>query len=260
MHRRSVRGLVSLGLALAATAFVIAQTGAVSINVANDPDHGSYLVDGEGMALYMFANDAEGESSCTGGCAEAWPPVLADGDVAAGAGAAASLLSTIERPDGSQQVAYSGMPLYYFANDAEAGETNGQGVNDVWFLVSNYGTAIMPPVPEEEEAEDATASAGEIEPMLLSQLTSEGNAVYAQNCAVCHGARGEGGGGGPPLDGADLSDDRSTIRQVLRGSGHMPAFGSTLDDFEIAAVVTYVRSSWGNDFAPVAEEEVASYR
>ena len=255
MRIRAAFGVFVLFASLSTT--VLAQSGAVTVNVANDATHGSYLVDGEGTPLYVFADDAEGQSTCTGACAEAWPPLLTDGEVAAGPGVAASLLSTIERPDGSQQVAYSGMPLYYFARDTVAGDPTGQGVNDVWFLVSNYGTAIVPPEPEEPV--ETEASDEPIDPMMLSQLQSEGNALYAQHCAACHGSNGAGVSG-PPLDGGELSDDRSVIRQILRGSGHMPAFGSVLDDFDVAAVVTYIRTSWGNGFRPVAEEEVANYR
>ena len=255
MHLRSFLGAAVLVVAFAS--IVLAQSDGVTVNVANDPVHGSYLVDGEGMALYMFTNDADGQSACTGGCAEAWPPLLADGEVAVGPGVAASLITTIERPDGGQQVAYAGMPLYYFASDMAAGDTAGQGVNDVWYLVSNYGTAIVPPEPEEPA--EAETSDEPIEPMLLSQMQSEGSAVYAQNCASCHGDNGAGVSG-PPLDGGALGDDRGVIRQILRGSGHMPAFGSVLDDFQVASVVTYIRTAWGNDFAPVVEEEVASYR
>jgi predicted lipoprotein with Yx(FWY)xxD motif len=60
----------------------------------------------------------------------------------AGEGVDATLLGTITRDDGSTQVTYNGWPLYYFHEDAAPGDTNGQGVGGVWFLVSPEGEAI----------------------------------------------------------------------------------------------------------------------
>ena len=60
----------------------------------------------------------------------------------AGEGVDATLLGTITRDDGSTQVTYNGWPLYYFHEDAAAGDTNGQGLGGVWFLVSPEGDAI----------------------------------------------------------------------------------------------------------------------
>ena len=51
----------------------------------------------------------------------------------AGAGLSSSLLGRIKRPDGTTQVTYNGMPLYYFSGDANPGDTNGQGIGGVWF-------------------------------------------------------------------------------------------------------------------------------
>jgi predicted lipoprotein with Yx(FWY)xxD motif len=50
--------------------------------------------------------------------------------------------STTARKDGSQQVAYNGLNLYYFAGDKKEGDTNGQGLGDVWYLVSPEGQPI----------------------------------------------------------------------------------------------------------------------
>lgn len=227
------------------------------LSVAMDPTHGSYLVDGDGFAVYAFAADEGGVPTCVDACADAWPPVVADQALVAGAGVAASLMSAVERPDGTLQLAYFGLPLYRFAGDTEAGMTAGQGINDAWFLVSNYGSVIVPKKPEvvAEPADEREP----IEPMLLSQMTSEGNALFSQYCSGCHGASGQGVNG-PALAGADLSDDRAVLRQILRGSGHMPGFGSILTDFQAASVVTYVRGAWGNAFAPFVEEDVAQYR
>ena len=81
-------------------------------------------------------------SNCSGGCARAWPPLLTVGAPQTGDGVNAASLATIERDDGSIQVTYNGWPLYYFAKDQQPGNTNGQGVGDVWFVVSALGEAV----------------------------------------------------------------------------------------------------------------------
>ena len=119
-------------------------TGDATVNVSESADFGSILVDGEGMSLYLFTNDTQdsGTSTCTGECLVEWPALTAEGDPVAGEGVDATLLGTITRDDGSTQVTYNGWPLYYFHEDAAAGDTNGQGLGGVWFLVSPTGEAI----------------------------------------------------------------------------------------------------------------------
>lgn len=107
---------------------------------------GDVLTDGDGMTLYLFTQDQEGSSSCEGDCLAAWPPL--EGEQAAGDGVDEELLGTIERSDGSTQATYNGHPLYYYAQDAEAGDVTGQGVNDVWWAVDAAGNAVET-VPEE---------------------------------------------------------------------------------------------------------------
>lgn len=108
-----------------------------------ESDLGTILVDGEGRTLYVFLNDSGGESTCYDDCAESWPALETDGDPQAGEGADTSLLGTTERDDGSLQVAYDQMPLYYFAGDEAPGDTNGQGIGDVWYVVSPEGEPIQ---------------------------------------------------------------------------------------------------------------------
>ncbi|HZW03402.1 MAG TPA: hypothetical protein VFF68_05725, partial [Anaerolineaceae bacterium] len=107
------------------------------LNVANSAELGDYLVDGEGMTLYLFTNDEPGVSNCSGGCLEAWPPFLVDSEdgVSAGEGVDDSKIGTIPFEGGRFLVTYDQMPLYYWQNDAAPGDTTGQGVNDVWFVV-----------------------------------------------------------------------------------------------------------------------------
>ncbi|HEX7347046.1 MAG TPA: hypothetical protein VF253_09660 [Candidatus Limnocylindrales bacterium] len=105
-----------------------------------DSSLGQIIVDAEGKTLYMFTPDEAGTPTCYDDCATAWPPLT--GEVTAGAGLDASKLTVVDRTDGSKQVKYGNWPLYYFANDAAAGDVNGQGLNDKWYVVGADGEPI----------------------------------------------------------------------------------------------------------------------
>ncbi len=120
------------------TTTVIPEVGSV-VAVA-DSSLGSILVDGNGNTLYLFTPDDQGDSVCYDQCEAAWPPLV--GEFAAGSGIDATLLGTATRTDGTDQVTYNGWPLYYFANDTAPGDVNGQGVNDVWYVLSPEGLGI----------------------------------------------------------------------------------------------------------------------
>ena len=103
------------------------------------------LVDADGMTLYMFKPDSMDESKCTDDCAGAWPPLtLATGTPVAGDAVDQSLLTTAPRATGEPQVAYNGHRLYRFSGDSAAGDTNGEGVADVWYAVTPAGDAVDP--------------------------------------------------------------------------------------------------------------------
>jgi predicted lipoprotein with Yx(FWY)xxD motif len=91
--------------------------------------------------LYLFVPDNQGDSTCYDACAGNWPPLT--GDVTAGAGVDASLLGTTTRTDGTVQATYNGWPLYYFAADTRPGDTNGQGINEIWYVISPEGSAVQ---------------------------------------------------------------------------------------------------------------------
>jgi predicted lipoprotein with Yx(FWY)xxD motif len=82
------------------------------------------------------ANTNDNTNGTTGTASDCSPEAMA------GEGVDATLLGTITRDDGSTQVTYNGWPLYYFHEDVAAGDTNGQGVEGVWFLVSPEGEAV----------------------------------------------------------------------------------------------------------------------
>jgi predicted lipoprotein with Yx(FWY)xxD motif len=109
--------------------------------VTADSDFGAILTDAAGMTIYFFANDTEGTSNCEADCLANWPAVEADDSPTAGEGVTAEL-GTIERSDGTQQLTVNGFPAYYFANDAAAGDVNGQGVGGVWWVFGADGEHI----------------------------------------------------------------------------------------------------------------------
>jgi predicted lipoprotein with Yx(FWY)xxD motif len=103
---------------------------------------GEVLVDAKGRTLYVFTKDKGDQSVCSGKCAAAWPALTVTGNATAGTGVQASLLSTSKQANGSSQVTYGGKPLYYFAGDAAPGDTKGQGLNGVWFVVRGDGKLV----------------------------------------------------------------------------------------------------------------------
>jgi predicted lipoprotein with Yx(FWY)xxD motif len=103
---------------------------------------GTVLVDAQGRTLYLYAPDKSGSSTCSGGCAASWPPLLVKGAPKAGNGAKAALLGTTERSDGSLQVTYDGHPLYRFGGDSKAGDVNGQGAGGIWYVLDAAGHEI----------------------------------------------------------------------------------------------------------------------
>ncbi len=115
---------------------------APTVTVAESEEWGPYLVDSQGMALYLFLKDEPGKSNCYETCAQNWPPLLVEGEPLAGEGLNSELLGTTKRDDGTLQVTYNGWPLYYFVGDQAPGDTNGQDVGEVWYLVSPEGEAI----------------------------------------------------------------------------------------------------------------------
>lgn len=110
------------------------------VNTA-ETDLGTILVTVDGQTLYGFTQDTQGESSsCSGGCLETWPALLVEGD-AVPAGLDAAVFDVVTRDDGGVQLTAGGWPLYTYAPDAP-GDTSGQGVGDVWWVVAPDGTLV----------------------------------------------------------------------------------------------------------------------
>ncbi|MBB4052614.1 putative lipoprotein with Yx(FWY)xxD motif [Devosia subaequoris] len=115
-------------LALFSTPILAAEylDGAV---MSTDIEGQMVLTDANGMTLYIFDKDEPGVSNCYDTCAEKWPPLFAD-DAATAEGD----FSIVERTDGTRMWAYKDMPLYYWVEDMNPGDTTGDGVGGVWHL------------------------------------------------------------------------------------------------------------------------------
>jgi predicted lipoprotein with Yx(FWY)xxD motif len=115
-----------------------------TLGVANG-NLGRTLVNSQGRTLYLFQKDSGMTSACTGACATNWPPLRVNGKLTEGSGADPALVGTITRSDGKPQVTYNGHPLYLFAGDQKAGDTNGEGVNAFggsWFALDSAGNQV----------------------------------------------------------------------------------------------------------------------
>jgi predicted lipoprotein with Yx(FWY)xxD motif len=118
------------------------ESGGTGTTIAvGDSDFGSMLFDSSKQAIYVFENDPRGGTVCYGTCAEAWPPVLTDGEPRPGKGVKTSLLGTVKRRDGRVQVTYAGKPLYFYAHE-RPGEVRCHNVNlngGFWWVIGPDG-------------------------------------------------------------------------------------------------------------------------
>lgn len=108
----------------------------VTINIQKASNTISYLTDGQGMSLYISLKDTSGKSNCNSACLTVWQPLLVSGKLIAGSGVTQANLGITMLPDGTHQVTYLGAPLYTYTKDINPGDTNGFGVDGVWFLVA----------------------------------------------------------------------------------------------------------------------------
>lgn len=135
---RTLNRLIMLGVVIVASSMLCAGiSSAAGLSVKAKDGVGSYLVDDKGMTLYLFKKDSPGKSACgaANGCLEKWPVFFVD-KIEPAAGIDAAAVGVITREDGIKQSTYRGLPLYYFIKDKAAGDTFGQGVNNVWYVVA----------------------------------------------------------------------------------------------------------------------------
>jgi predicted lipoprotein with Yx(FWY)xxD motif len=116
--------------------------GAATVAVATVPKLGKVIVDADGFTLYDFHKDKGTRSSCYGGCAKLWPPLLTDSTPKASGGVSAGKLGTSPRSDGTTQVTFASHPLYTYAADQKPGEANGNDIDSFgaeWYALEPSG-------------------------------------------------------------------------------------------------------------------------
>jgi len=236
-------GLLALAVVPAIAAAASAQTATVA--KAQAPDMVPFLVNGDGKTLYVVKSE-NGKSSCDAKCMESLEPLLTK-DRPLGQMVLPGLLGTVDK-NGAKQVTYRGQPLFTFKQDAKAGDFKGQGYQNAVYVMSAMGEAEVPTAP--------VAEAGPVTPEVLAA----GKALFASNCAACHGANGEGAFGTKLQGFARLSNGPAVARTILAGMNSMPGFAATLSDEQVAAISTFVRNSWGNEFGAVSAEQVKTVR
>lgn len=140
-----------------------AAAGGAALGVASSA-LGQIVVDGKGMSIYLYDKDTQnsGSSSCSGPCAAKWPAVTADSATPTVQGVTGKV-GTIKGVDGKTQVTLNGWPLYYFAGDSKAGDTNGQGVGKIWWVLTADGAKVGGAAPS-DGASSGGASSGSVAP------------------------------------------------------------------------------------------------
>lgn len=178
-QERRVRPLAIAGAVALAASLLIPLTAQAQdesgVLSTSSGDLGTYLVDGAGLTLYYFEPDPVGASVCDGDCLSAWPAVVVDPETGPVADdSVTGTLASFTRDDGTQQATYLGRPLYYFAGDQAAGDTNGQAVSDVWWVASLDGS-----LPDAAPVEDAALTLGTAESDLGTFITgADGRTAY----------------------------------------------------------------------------------
>jgi predicted lipoprotein with Yx(FWY)xxD motif len=122
--------------------------GHFAVSTTASSSLGAYLTGQNGMTLYVLTSDTPDTSTCTASCATNWPPLtVPSGTTATSPVGAMDSFGTITRPDGTTQVTYNHMPLYYYSGDSAAGDTNGEGKLGVWFVAPLSGTVTSTGAP-----------------------------------------------------------------------------------------------------------------
>jgi len=126
----------------ASTATSAAAAAGANVNVGQT-GLGAVLVNSQGRTLYHLTTESATKITCTGPCASTWPPLTVPSGQQPQAGTGVTgTLTVVNRPDGTQQAAFNGQPLYTYSGDTKAGDTHGQGVGGVWFALSASGSSV----------------------------------------------------------------------------------------------------------------------
>jgi alcohol dehydrogenase (quinone), cytochrome c subunit len=260
---------------------------AVTTNAAtlsNDPviNRGAYLVEGpehcgtchtdRGIGLQELAlTPQQGPHYLSGGVVDNYLASDLRGDALTGLGSwtEADIVTFLKTGHNSHATAFGGMTDVVEDSTQHLSDSDLQAIAKFLKSLPPGGSAIEGPQPKfVYEPAVAQASASTTSP-------ARGASVDAANCAACHMPTGTGFSGMfPALAGNPVVSSQnpiSLIHIVLSGStmpatqgapmaAVMPGFASSLSDREVADVVTYIRSSWGNKGGPVDASQVTSLR
>jgi len=114
-----------------------------TVMTASKTDLGTYLVDGSGRTLYYFTKDSANKSTANEAILLAWP-IFYTSDLKVSEDLKASDFGSITRDDGKKMSTYKGWPLYYYTPDTQPGDTKGQGVGGVWYVINPATTPAAP--------------------------------------------------------------------------------------------------------------------
>lgn len=146
---RPLIGLLAIvGMVLPSLAY--AEDPTVAIN--EDMTLGAILTTPDGWTLYRWDRDEPGVSNCYDACEQLWLPFVVSAEPVAPMGLAGALGVAVRR-DGAMQLTYEGSPLYRNSADTQPGTTNGQGVGNLWWVIS-VGAAPMMEMMEPEPMMD----------------------------------------------------------------------------------------------------------
>jgi predicted lipoprotein with Yx(FWY)xxD motif len=134
---RALAGLAVLWAVMAVATVYGQEKLPHTVNIGGNETLGKFLVGDNGMTLYVFKRDGLGMSNCVDQCAQNWPPLTVDSaDALSKAEGIPGELGTIERADGTLQVTYNEMPLYFWVNDAKSGDASGHNFRNVWTVAT----------------------------------------------------------------------------------------------------------------------------
>jgi predicted lipoprotein with Yx(FWY)xxD motif len=150
MSKRLRRLVLCSALATAVAVPAIAVAATSTVLTTHKVSRGTVVASPSGLTLYGFvADDKTHKPTCFGGCAGAWPPLIAKGSVAvsSNSGLNAKLVGRVKRSNGVYQVTYAGHPLYRYAGDTKAGQQNGQNRKQYgarWYVIGKNGNYLKP--------------------------------------------------------------------------------------------------------------------
>ena len=110
----------------------VIQTATVNVNGQSE----MVLTDAQGMTLYYYTADSATQSTCSSSCAQMWHPLLFTGSGEPSSSTPLSGKLSVQMDANGTQIEYNGHPLYTFSGDTAPGQTNGEGLFGMWFVVT----------------------------------------------------------------------------------------------------------------------------